>query len=164
MKKSEAAKFLDISEKTLERLVKNGEISSKLEKGKTRDVVVFDDEELKIFKEKRESSKHRPAFSISDDSLTQNSVSLIPTKADNLDRQNQTLEFLEVFKTALTNQKLTVPIADKVLLTIKDCQLLTGLSQQTIRAAIRDETLKSRVIGRGFKVKRTDLDDFIDKL
>lgn len=127
-------------------------------------MVVFDDEELKIFKEKRESSKHRPAFSISDDSPAQNSVSLIPTKADNLDRQNQTLEFLEVFKTALTNQKPTVPIADKVLLTVKECQLLTGLSEQAIRDSIRDETLKARVIGRGFKVKRSDLNDFMSNL
>jgi excisionase family DNA binding protein len=164
MKKSEAAKFLDISEKTLERLVKNGEISSKLEKGKTRDVVVFDDEELKAFKEKRESSKHRPAFSSSNDSAAQDSLSLIPTKADNIDRQNQTLEFLEVFKTALTNQTVTVPIADKVLLTVRDCQLLTGLSEQTIRDAIRAGTLKGKVIGRGYKVKRSDLNAFIDSL
>ncbi len=164
MKKFDAAKFLDISEKTLERLVKNGEISSKLEKGKTRDVVVFDDEELKAFKEKRESSKHRPAFSSSNDSSAQDSLSLITTKADNIDRQTQTLEFLEVLRNTLTLQKSVVPIADKILLTIKECRALTGLSEQAIRDAIRDETLKARVVGRGFKVKRTDLDGFISKL
>jgi excisionase family DNA binding protein len=163
MKKADAAKFLEISEKTLERLVKNGEISSKLEKGKTRDVVVFDDEELKVFKEKRESSKHRPAFS-TDDLPAQNSLLLIPTKTDNIDRQNQTFEFLEVLTNALTSQKSVVPIADKVLLTVKECRALTGLSEQTIRDAIRDERLKSRVIGLGFKVKRSDLNEFINTL
>jgi excisionase family DNA binding protein len=164
MKKFDAAKFLDISEKTLERLVKNGEISSKLEKGKTRDVVVFDDDELKTFKEKRESSKHRPAFSSSDDSLAQNSLSLIPTKADNLDRQNQTLEFLDVLRNALTSQKPVVPIADKILLTVNDCRLLTGLSEQSLRDAIHDGKLNARIIGRGYKVKRKDLDEFIKQL
>ncbi len=158
MRKSDSAKFLDISEKTLERLAKNGEISSKLEKGKTRDVVVFDDEELKIFKEKRESSKHRPAFSNSGDS----SVSLIPTKAGNIDKQTQTLELLEIFRNSPA--KKVVPVADKILLTVQDCRLLTGLSEKTIRDSIRDETLKARVIGRGYKIKRSDLNDFIGEL
>jgi excisionase family DNA binding protein len=164
MKKFDAAKFLDISEKTLERLVKNGEISSKLEKGKTRDVVVFDDEELKAFKEKRESSKHRPAFSSSNDSSAQDSLSLITTKADNTDRQTQTLEFLEVLRNTLTLQKSVVPIADKILLTVNDCRLLTGLSEQNLRDAIHDGKLNARVIGRGYKVKRKDLDAFVESL
>jgi excisionase family DNA binding protein len=164
MKKFDAAKFLDISEKTLERLVKNGEISSKLEKGKTRDVVVFDDEELKTFKEKRESSKHRPAFSSSNDSPAQDSLSLIPTKADNIDRQIQTLEFLEVLRNALTSQKQVVPIADKILLSVNDCRLLTGLSEQSLRDAIHDRKLNARIIGRGYKVKRKDLDAFVESL
>jgi excisionase family DNA binding protein len=158
MRKSDSAKFLDISEKTLERLVKNGEISSKLEKGKTRDVVIFDDEELKAFKEKRESARHRPAFSNSGDS----SVSLIPTKAENLDRQTQTLELLEIFRNSPA--KTVVPVADKILLTVQDCRLLTGLSEQTIRDSIRDETLKARVIGRGYKIKRSDLNEFVTNL
>ncbi len=58
----------------------------------------------------------------------------------------------------------SVRVSEKLLLSVKDCRFLTGLSEQAIRDAIRDETLKSRVIGRGFKVKRTDLDEFISKL
>jgi hypothetical protein len=58
----------------------------------------------------------------------------------------------------------SVRVSEKLLLSVKDCRFLTGLSEQAIRDAIRDETLKARIIGRGFKVKRTDLDDFIDKL
>ncbi len=58
----------------------------------------------------------------------------------------------------------SVRVSEKLLLSVKDCRFLTGLSEQAIRDAIRDETLKARVIGRGFKVKRTDLDEFINKL
>jgi hypothetical protein len=69
---------------------------------------------------------------------------------------------------AMTNREevrsASVRVSEKLLLSVKDCRFLTGLSEQAIRDAIRDETLKARVIGRGFKVKRTDLDDFIDKL
>ncbi len=69
---------------------------------------------------------------------------------------------------AITNREevrsASVRVSEKLLLSVKDCRFLTGLSEQAIRDAIRDETLKARIIGRGFKVKRTDLDDFVDKL
>ncbi len=38
MNKKEATAFLDVSEKTLERLVKRGELSARMEKGKIREV------------------------------------------------------------------------------------------------------------------------------
>jgi hypothetical protein len=163
MKKNEASKFLNISEKTLERLVKNGEISSKLEKGKTRDVVVFDDAELETFKEKREASKHRPAFSSSGDS----SVSLIPTKADNLDRQNQTLSFTPII-TALESlaaaQKM-VFLQNKPMLNLSDSALVSGLSVTFLEKAVKDGRLKTFAGLRGSKViRRTDLEKFIREL
>jgi hypothetical protein len=159
MRKFDAAKFLDISEKTLERLVKNGEISSRLEKGKTRDVVIFDEAELKLFKERRESAKHRPAFS-----PVQNSISLIATKADSIDRQTQTLEFLEVLRSAVTSQKPIVPIADKILLTVNECRALSGLSEKRIIEAIKTGKLKGQFIGKGWKIKRGDLNEYVGNL
>jgi hypothetical protein len=167
MKKSEAAKFLDISEKTLERLVKSGEVSSKLEKGKTRDVVVFDDEELKIFKEKRESAKHRPAFSISDDSLAQSSVSLMPTKADNLDRQNQTLSFTPMITAleSLAEAQKMVFLQNKPMLNLSDSALVSGLSVTFLEKAVKDGRLKTFAGLRGSKViRRMDLEKFISEL
>ncbi len=166
MKKADAAKFLDISEKTLERLVKNGEISSKLEKGKTRDIVIFDDEELRAFKEKRESSKHRPAFS-TDDSPAQNLLSLIPTKADNLDRQNQTVSFTPMI-TALESladaQKLLF-LQNKPTLNLSDSALVSGLSVTLLEKAVKDGRLKTFAGLRGSKViRRADLERFISEL
>jgi hypothetical protein len=166
MKKADAAKFLDVSEKTLERLVKNGEISSKLEKGKTRDIVIFDDEELRAFKEKRESSKHRPAFS-TDDSPAQNLLSLIPTKADNLDRQNQTVSFTPMI-TALESladaQKLLF-LQNKPTLNLSDSALVSGLSVTLLEKAVKDGRLKTFAGLRGSKViRRADLERFISEL
>jgi predicted DNA-binding protein (UPF0251 family) len=162
MKKADAAKFLDISEKTLERLVKNGEISSKLEKGKTRDVVVFDDEELKAYKEKRESAKHRPAFSMSDDAL-----SLIPTKADNLDRQTQTLSFTPMITAleSLAEAQRMVFLQNKPMLNLADAALVSGLSVTFLEKAVKDGRLKTFAGLRGSKViRRTDLERFISEL
>jgi excisionase family DNA binding protein len=62
------------------------------------------------------------------------------------------------------SRSASVRVSEKLLLSVKDCRLLTGLSEQAIRDAIRENKLKAQVIGRGFKVKRTDLDEFINKL
>jgi predicted DNA-binding protein (UPF0251 family) len=166
MKKSDAAKFLDISEKTLERLVKSGEISSKLEKGKTRDIVVFDDGELKTFKEKRESAKHRPAFS-NDDSPAQNSLSLIPTNADNLDRQMQTISFTPMITAleSLAEAQRMVFLQNKPMLNLSDSALVSGLSVTLLERAVKDGRLKTFAGLRGSKViRRADLEKFISEL
>jgi hypothetical protein len=166
MKKADAARFLNISEKTLERLVKNGEISSKLEKGKTRDIVIFDDEELKNFKEKRESSKHRPAFS-TDDSPAQDSLLLIPTKTDNLDRQNQTLSFTPMITAleSLAEAQKMVFLQNKPMLNLSDSALVSGLSITFLEKALKDGRLKTFAGLRGSKViRRTDLEKFISEL
>jgi predicted DNA-binding protein (UPF0251 family) len=166
MKKAAAAKFLEISEKTLERLTKNGELSSKLEKGKTRDIVVFDDEELKTFKERRESAKHRPAFS-TDDSPAQNSLSLIQTNADNLDRQMQTISFTPIITAleSLAEAYRLVFLQNKPMLNISDSALVSGLSVTFLEKAVKDGRLKTFAGLRGSKViRRTDLEKFISEL
>jgi excisionase family DNA binding protein len=42
--------------------------------------------------------------------------------------------------------------------------LLTGLSEQNLRDAIKSEKLKAKIIGRGWKIKKQDLDDFVSNL
>jgi hypothetical protein len=167
MRKALAAKFLDISEKTLERLVKNGEISSKLEKGKTRDIVIFNDAELKAFREKRESSKHRPAFSSSNDLPVQDSLFLIPTKPDNLDRQNQIASFAPMITAleSLAEAQKMVFLQNKPMLNLSDSALVSGLSVTFLEKAVRDGKLKTFAGLRGSKViRRSDLEKFISEL
>lgn len=57
-----------------------------------------------------------------------------------------------------------IRVSEKILLTVNDCRLLTGLSEQTLRDAIHAGSLKAKVIGRGFKIKRQDLDEFVNNL
>jgi excisionase family DNA binding protein len=58
----------------------------------------------------------------------------------------------------------SIRVSEKILLTIDDCRLLTGMSRQLVRQAIEDGKLKGRIIGRAYRVKRDDLDAFIKKL
>jgi excisionase family DNA binding protein len=151
MNKIGAAKELKISVRSLQRLAQSGVLKVVYKRGDSgKQEAVFDADDIAKYKIERDKPIDK----------------LVPVSAmtkNDLARSN-TLEFLDVFKNALTSRKSVVPIADKVLLTVQDCRALTGLSEQIIRDAIRGETLKARRIGRGFKVKRTDLDDFIDKL
>jgi len=51
MNKQQAAKFLGVSVRALERYVQQGRIGVKYEKGKTRSTTNFDSSELEAFKE-----------------------------------------------------------------------------------------------------------------
>jgi excisionase family DNA binding protein len=151
MNKIQASKELKISVRSLQRLAQDGVLKVSYQRGVSgKQEAVFDAEQIAKYKLER-------------DKPTDKLVKL-PTYDRKQLARNDTQRFLEILKTAITSQKPIVPIADKILLTVKECQLLTGLSEQTIRDSIRDTKLKARVIGRGFKVKRTDLDEFINKL
>jgi excisionase family DNA binding protein len=58
----------------------------------------------------------------------------------------------------------SVRVSEKILLNLTDCRLLTGLSDANLRDAIHSGKLVGRKIGRGYKIKRADLDKFINKL
>jgi excisionase family DNA binding protein len=57
-----------------------------------------------------------------------------------------------------------VSIADKLLLTMAQAQALTGLSREFLKEAIASGELKAKLIGKPWRIKRGDLDNYIDKL
>jgi hypothetical protein len=61
-------------------------------------------------------------------------------------------------------RSVSVRVSEKILLNLTDCRLLTGLSEVSLRKAIKSKKLTAKIIGRGWKVKRPDLDEFIKKL
>jgi hypothetical protein len=61
LNKQQAAEFLGVNVRTLERYTQSGKIGSSYEKGKTRSVVVYDEEELRAFKAAQETKTYKPA-------------------------------------------------------------------------------------------------------
>jgi excisionase family DNA binding protein len=47
---------------------------------------------------------------------------------------------------------------------LAEAQALTGLSRNVLRTAIDAGELKAKQIGRGWKIKKTDLESYIEKL
>jgi excisionase family DNA binding protein len=49
-------------------------------------------------------------------------------------------------------------------LSLAEASQLSGLSRNHLRQAIEEKKLKARIIGRGWRVKRDDLDAYVRKL
>jgi hypothetical protein len=151
MNKTQASKELKISVRSLQRLVQNKVLTIVYQRGNSgKQEGVFDAEQIAKYKIERD----KPIDKL---------VSVPAMTKNDLARSN-TLEFLDVFKNAFPLQKSVVPIADKILLTVTDARGLTGLSEKRIIEAIKSEKLKAKFIGKGWKIKRGDLDGFIDDL
>lgn len=55
-------------------------------------------------------------------------------------------------------------IAQKLMLTLPEASILSNLSRSHLREAIRGGRLKAKIIGRGWRIKRADLDIYIRAL
>jgi len=55
-------------------------------------------------------------------------------------------------------------LSEKLTLSLMEAAQLSGLSRGHLRQAIGEKKLKARIIGRGFRVKRSDLDSYVTKL
>lgn len=161
MNKKQAAEFLGISPRMLEKHVQNHHLSVRKVKGKTNDVAIYDDRELKELKARLDSKKTLiPSIVLNSEyhepqPRTTNTAIALSEKFAASERSVGAMA--SAFVGALT-------LGDRLMLNLDDAALLTRLSKNYLREAIRAERLKARVIGRGYKIKRTDLDAFIKKL
>ena len=84
----------------------------------------------------------------------------------NTNRQNS--EWSEVFRVAFTAQQEAqadiISITDKPTLNLKAADRLSGLSRGFLLEAIHDGSLKAAKRGRGWNIKRSDLDTYVNKL
>lgn len=188
MNKQEAADFLGVSVRALERYVQQGKISVKYEKGKTRSTANFDAVELEAFRVELNQPSYKPAVETRQtpqqrqttpkDESRQNSPDNQPQTDKNLLHSGEIATFdgvdelsvidkLSIIIETLLNKsqtQLSLSIADKLLLKLPEAQALTGLSREILRSAIKQGTLKAEKIGRSWRIKRTDLDEYVAKL
>lgn len=176
MNKQSAADYLGVSVRALERYVQQGRISVKYEKGKTRPTANFDPTELEAFKAELDQPTIKPAIE-----SRQITTELQPDTGKLTHNSGEIARFDEVsgFGEIGVIEKLSgiieallgkgdsqplVPIADKLLLTLAEAQALTGLSREFLRDAITAGNLKAKVIGKSWRVKRTDLEEYVNQL
>jgi excisionase family DNA binding protein len=151
LKKEDAAAYIGVSVRTLQRLAGRGEIARSEERGPKGLEARFDTSDLDAY-----LSKHKPQALF----RPSPAAALVPRQDAPLvttggagGQQSPGMAALAAFGAS-----------SKLLLSLHDARALTGLSAQFLRAAIKDGKLKGRIIGKGYKIKRTDLDLYIKKL
>lgn len=173
MTKQEAADFLGISIRQLERHTKDNRIGVRYEKGRTKPTPFYDDAELARFKADQERPVYRPVVEPMN-TTNGNTATQSDTVSNALSLVSQSPQ-MEVFarlfsgmaEAASAPKTAAKPMPDlgpKLLYTLPECQQLTGLSRAVLRTAIDAEELPARQIGRAWRVKRADLEQWVNSL
>ena len=177
-----AAKRLKVSVRSLQRAAHAGKVKPVYHRGKSGKMeTFFDSDDIDRYKEELSQvvePERRPTPAPTDDSqaLSQMGVSsYLATLHDLLGRlvmaqerkqlSEQTREPpAPVEDSHALSQAMRVPVSDKLTLSLAEAAQLSGLSRGHLREAIKEEKLEARIIGRGWKIKRTDLDAYVEKL
>ncbi|HYX17870.1 MAG TPA: helix-turn-helix domain-containing protein [Nostoc sp.] len=167
MNKTEAAQFLGIGVRSLERRMAEKKIAFTRQRVKGGETVVFNQSELDYFKQELYQPTHESAVEVRQGSPS-NSSGMV-TNSQIMSEIGESLLILSEGTQAmllairgLANP--AVPLHVKPLLTIGEAQKFSGLSRQYLVAAIKEERLNGEKIGRAWRVKRRDLNRFISKL
>ncbi len=146
MNKKEAAEYLNVSTRIVEKYASEnrlGEVT--YVRGKTGKQAEYNHEAVENLKRILESP---------DTSLATRSP----------DARLFVAQLVEALATREQPRNEAIRTSEKILLNLNDCRLLTGLSDANLRNAIKSEKLKAKIIGRGWKIKRQDLDEFVNNL
>jgi excisionase family DNA binding protein len=79
-------------------------------------------------------------------------------------RLSQAVAFLAELEKARRVEPTITDLAHKLTLSLVEAAQLAGLSRGHLRTAIEEKNLKARIIGRGWRVKRADLEAYVGRL
>ncbi len=167
----EAANFLGMSVKTLERRIAAGDISVAYTPGAHGRLRTFDESELQRFQEAEAAKATATTY------VARPRVAVVVSDAPEMRRPTLQLSAngkstaLVELIAAIDRARAVVPqavsvtdLAHKLTLSLIEAAQLSGLSRGHLRTAIEAKKLKARIIGRGWRVKRDDLESYVKKL
>ncbi len=164
LSKKEAAEYLNCSTRAVERYTASGKLPCVYIAGKYGKETRYNQEDLDQFRNELDIPSYQPE--IIEPSTTRDTI--LPPDNSSLARVSEEGENLgdyeERFLLALEHLANRAPVGDKILLTLRESQQLTGLSREFLRSAIKEEELKAQKLGRAWRIKRRDLDIYIDNL
>lgn len=174
MNKADAAKYLGIGTRTLERYTGEGRIQAARVRSRTGPTLDYTEEELSRFKAELEAPPVALGEAVAepDEATPQPTKALAKLEARGLPVRERAhngagrvvaLDQLAELAARLgeLGGRAYVSPADKILLTLDECSALTGLSRGRLRAAVADESLKAKRIGRAWRVQREELERWV---
>jgi excisionase family DNA binding protein len=171
LNKAEAANHLGVSIRTLLRLT--GKELAHLPKRRTSDETLYDRAALDAYLRKQEAMPQVSATVIPDTvgaPVTHEESQALARRDASMTGVSVTLgtggtpDIQAQMLSAFAAMAAPVRIVDKLTLSLAEAAQLAGLSRNHLRAAIEEKKLKARIIGRGWRVKRADLDAYVRKL
>jgi excisionase family DNA binding protein len=160
MNKEQAAAYIGVSVRTLQRLTGKGKIPVTYERGPKGDEARYSQVDLDQYQQSQ-----RPAALMRPDSGATSDMTDGATQAMTIDApRGAAVMASESFMHAMAQMAAPVRVSEKFLLSLVEAAQLSGLSRGHLREAITEKKLKARIIGRGWKVKRDDLEAYVRKL
>jgi excisionase family DNA binding protein len=149
--KKEVAEYLNLSTRAVERAVERGKLSVQYRKDRYGNAAVFDFAEVQRLRAETEIPPPRPAKPWPPNAPEDSPSSpLVLGSAISLSEGSGGIE--------------RVPIVAKLTLSLSEASRLSGLSEQFLLKAIHDKTLAAFEAEGNRRVKRTELDRFIQDL
>jgi excisionase family DNA binding protein len=155
MNKEQAASYIGVSVRTLQRITKAGKIPVTYERGHKGDEARYSQGDLDHYlQSEKPATLMRPLIAATDGATdgTSQAMTLAATRG------------ATQLSSLLSAMVPTVRVAEKLSLSLAEAAQLSGLSRNHLRAAIAERKLKARIIGRGWRVKRADLEAYVTKL
>jgi excisionase family DNA binding protein len=170
--KAAAVEILGVTPRAIERYTKHHRLSVVYERGRTKPAPTYDEDEVKRLAEELRSPV-QPSL-IPNNATNANVGVAFSSKALEAFGNTQGMAILVMaLREALhgTQAPVTanaepsvVDLAAKLTLSIDEAARVSGLSANMVREAIKTGKLKAKIIGRGYRVKRPDLDSYVRKL
>jgi excisionase family DNA binding protein len=183
--KKQAAEYLGVTTRTLERHAKEGKLSVRYEQSQFGEVAMFDPEELKNFQADKQTIRVKPT--VEPDRAIQIDRPTNPQSQIARSPQHQTEPYnpqpestfgitaliapLGALFNNLTraidnhgSRVTTTELRSKLLLTLDEAQIVTGLSRDILIDAIKNGELPSKIMGKAYRIKTQDLERYIANL
>ncbi len=158
--KKDASKYLGVSERAIERYAVQGRLSVYQEKrmfsGKPRLINLYDYDELKKLKEEMQQPRQ-----VRTASAPVGGGAVGMTRRH--DGVSQLVGLLQELSEQSEKKPLSVPLSEKLSLTLSEASELSGYSESFLAAACRDNKLKAHKHG-GWHITPDNLRAFIKKL
>jgi excisionase family DNA binding protein len=185
--KKQAAEYLGVTTRTLERHVKDGKLSVRYQPSSNGEIALFDPEELENFREGKTTVRIKPAIESEQPSSIpkppqnpQGQITRTPDRAElSQTQQPESIPlgigtliaplgaWLGTLTRAIDNHGAritTTELRSKLLLTLDEAQTITGLSREILQDAIKNGELPSKIMGKSYRIKQKDLERYIDEL
>ena len=182
--KKQAAEYLGVTTRTLERHAKEGKLSVRYEQSQFGEIAMFDPEELENFREAKQISRIKPTIEPDQpkqiDRLTNPQSQIVRSPQTELFKPQQPETTFSItaliaplgalfgnLTRAIDNhgsRVSTTELRSKLLLTLNEAQVITGLSRDILQDAINKGELPSKMMGKAHRIKTQDLERYIADL